>query len=402
MDRERSAGRFCIAAIGVVAALMLSAAPAIAQDDATIIGQVRDNSGGVLPGVTVTAASPALQVRQVTTVTDGNGEYRLAQLPIGTYDISYELVGFGSIRNEAIRLTVGFVAKLDVTMKVGELQETITVTGQAPIVDVTSTTTSTQLSREVLETIPVSRVGMTSLLATAPGVRTALDIGGSTALNVPAFRAFGQSGQQWTTLEGITSTQSRPNAAFGNYFDFAVVAEANVRSSGANADMPFRGIQLEQVVKSGGNEFHGSAYGTWTGASLSANNISADLAAVGIRAAKLRERRDTTADLGGRIIRDKLWFYGGVTQNVHKADVLDHLTDDGSPGYRRQQGTFTTLKLSYQASPSLRVIGFSQWGNKLDFNPYGTTTTMWEARSEQNHTTNSAKIEVQKTLAPTG
>jgi hypothetical protein len=151
MPRTLGVHRLAIVAATIVLGLVSMPSLVIAQDVATIIGQAKDSGGGVLPGVTVTATSPALQVREVSTVTDGNGEYRLSPLPVGLYEVAYTLQGFNSLKRDEIRLGGGFVAKIDVTMSVGALSETITVSGAAPVVDVTSTTTSTQLTREVLE-----------------------------------------------------------------------------------------------------------------------------------------------------------------------------------------------------------------------------------------------------------
>ena len=177
-----------------VVCLAALATPVFAQD-ASIIGQVTDEGGGVLPGVTVTATSPALQVPQVTDVTNELGEYRLTALPLGTYVVQYELAGFGTLRREDIRLTAGFTARVDIRLKVGTLTETVTVSGEAPIVDVESTSTRTQLTRETLELIPTGRAGLQSMMVQAPGVRTNLDIGQPTAN--PLFRAFGQNGDSW-------------------------------------------------------------------------------------------------------------------------------------------------------------------------------------------------------------
>src|SRR5262249_31440729 len=134
----------------IVAVLVLSGR-ALAQD-ASIVGVVTDESGAVLPGVTVTVSSPALQVATMTVVTDTRGEYRATPLPIGTYSVEYMLSGFNTIRREGIILTASFVAKLDAQMKVGQLQETVTVTGASPVVDVVSTTSATRLTRETLDT----------------------------------------------------------------------------------------------------------------------------------------------------------------------------------------------------------------------------------------------------------
>lgn len=171
-----------LAAVIVLAAFPL-ATPATAQNitttGATIVGRVTDKSQGVLPGVTVTATSPALQVQQVTAVTNEVGEYRLTPLPIGTYTVQYALGGFLTVRREGIRLTAGFTAKLDVVMNVGQLEETVTVKGTAPVVDVASTTITTHVTKEVLDAIPTGRNAYTGLLELAPGARTtAIDVGG--------------------------------------------------------------------------------------------------------------------------------------------------------------------------------------------------------------------------------
>lgn len=197
--------------------LLLAASPVFAQSqDASIIGQVTDDNGAVLPGVTVTATSPALQVPQVTAVTNERGEYRLTPLPIGTYTVQYELQGFGGLRREDIRLTAGFTARVDVALKLGTLEETITVSGAAPVVDVASTSATTQLTGEALDLIPTGRTGLQSALVQAPGVRTNLDFGNVT--NNPFFRAFGQNGDSWQQVDGVvtTSPKSGNRAATGS------------------------------------------------------------------------------------------------------------------------------------------------------------------------------------------
>ena len=197
----------CILACSL--ALLTAPATLAAQDSASIIGQVSDASGAVMPGVTVSASSPALQVGEVSAVTDERGEYRLTPLPIGTYDVVYTLSGFQTLKRDGIRLTVGFVAKLDVVLKVGSVEETVTVSGQSPVVDVTSTGTRTELTKETLELTPTGRNGLQALLTQTPGVRTNLDIGGSTINDPVVFRAYGQSNESWSTMDGILTTFNR-------------------------------------------------------------------------------------------------------------------------------------------------------------------------------------------------
>jgi hypothetical protein len=161
-------GRLIRCAVMIVVLAALTARLASAQEEGGLVGQVTDESGAVLPGVAVTVTGPALQVPSVVGVTDAHGAYRVTALPIGTYTVEYALSGFQTVRREGIRLTVGFTATVDVALKVGSLAETITVSGASPVVDVKSTTTTTQLTRETIELLPSARNGIVSLLAQAP------------------------------------------------------------------------------------------------------------------------------------------------------------------------------------------------------------------------------------------
>lgn len=149
---------------------LLAAGPSVAQvlGSGSIVGQVTDEGRGLLPGVMVTATSSALQVRNVTTVTDDRGEYRLASLPIGTYDVAYELPGFRTIVRKDVRLELDFTARLDIVLAVGGVEETLTVVGGAPVVDVTSTGARTQLTREALTLIPRGGDGYIGLMQLLP------------------------------------------------------------------------------------------------------------------------------------------------------------------------------------------------------------------------------------------
>ncbi|MBA3270678.1 MAG: carboxypeptidase regulatory-like domain-containing protein, partial [Acidobacteria bacterium] len=147
--------KFSMSFATLMAMVIGSAGPALAQGGAAgVVGQGTDGGGLAVPGVTVTASSPALQVREVTTVTDERGEYRLTPLPIGSYTVTYALTGFHTVKREDVRLGTGFVATVNVKMELGGLEETITVSGASPTVDVTSTATTTRITRETLELLP--------------------------------------------------------------------------------------------------------------------------------------------------------------------------------------------------------------------------------------------------------
>ena len=389
----------CIAPLFLL--IVLTASSAAAQQEAGIIGQVTDESGAVLPGVTVTATSPALQVPSVVGVTDERGDYRLSPLSIGTYTVEYTLSGFQSVRNEGVRLTVGFTARVDARLKVGALQETITVSGAAPVVDTKSTTATTQFTRESIELLPSSRNGIVSLLAQAPGVRTLRDVGGSSINQVPTYRVFGQAGEAYSTLEGVQTSVLQPGGGNANYWDYTTIEEASVRTIGSGAEVPSRGVNLTAVVKSGSNEFHGSAWLNKTSASLQSNNVDDKLRAQGVESGeRLDTRHSYSADLGGRIVRDKLWFYGSARRAIDAHEVLNTFKPDGSPAVADDLSWYHTEKLSYQMSASNRFVGFYQYNHKYDLSEIGYDAAAqfraWEYRGGIMTPSRTAKIEWQK------
>jgi hypothetical protein len=376
-------------------AVCATAGPAWAQSEARIIGLVTDGSGGVLPGVTVTASSPALQVGQLSSVTDEAGEYRLTPLPIGTYEVTFTLQGFQAVKRESVRVTAGFAARIDVTMSLGSVTETITVSGAAPVVDVTSTSTSTQLTKEALELTPTSRNGITSLLAQAPGMRSNFDVGGTSANSPPVAITFGQPGEPWASIEGIptTSLQLGQGGGNGNYWDYLTIEEARVGTVGNGAEMPARGAQLNAIVKSGGNDFHGGASFGLMNHNLQSNNISDDLRAFGITSGnRIETRSDASADIGGRIVRDRLWFYGAVRQRHEVQSILGAFKPDGSPAEDDRKARFYTGKLSYQLNRQNSFVGFMQYNAKRDITG-ASQFVPWESRSDLQTSPRVYKIE---------
>src|SRR5687767_11457771 len=168
-----------IQAVAVLTVIML--APSIALAQASIAGVARDTSGGVLPGVTVEAASPALIEKIRSVVTDGSGQYRIENLRPGPYIVTFTLAGFNVVKREGIELTGSFTATVNADMRVGALEETITVTGETPIVDVQSANRQRVLDQDVIDTIPAMRQPHTlAVLIPGVSVTTGQDVGGST------------------------------------------------------------------------------------------------------------------------------------------------------------------------------------------------------------------------------
>jgi hypothetical protein len=238
--------RLGIAFAAAILLVTLTAGSAVAQEDAGIIGVVTDESGAVLPGVTITITGPSLQVPSMTAVSDARGEFRITPLPIGTYVVEYTLTGFQGVKREAVRLTVGFTAKVDAQLKIGSVEETITVSAASPVVDVKSTTTTTQLTRETIELLPSSRNGIVSILGQAPGVRTLRDVGGSTLNQVPTITRSGRRVSRSRRSTGVDgSLQSRRTGELlGLHGDReAVNARERIRSAQPR-HQPERGRQV--------------------------------------------------------------------------------------------------------------------------------------------------------------
>jgi hypothetical protein len=348
-------------ALVVFFSLFPLAGPAVAGQGtapASIIGQVKDESGAILPGVTVAATSPALQVQSVTAVTDERGEYRLTPLPIGTYGVEYTLSGFQTIRLENVRLTVGFVAKLDQVLKVGALADAITVSGLSPVVDVTSTANRTELTRESVDLIPTTRDSISSWMAQTPAVRAKFDVGGSGMSDSPLFIVYGQNGMSWQMLEGVLTADTARGGA-GSHYDFNAIEGVRLQTAGNNAEMPRRGMLIDATTKSGGNQWHGNLFWSQTNSDFQRSNLDDRLRAYGILdPTKTQTRWDRAGDLGGKIVRDKMWFYGALRGRRDKETSLGAFYPDGSPVLREQSFIYMTGKVTYQLNNKNKLIGF--------------------------------------------
>jgi hypothetical protein len=326
-----------------------------------IEGKVTDQSGAMLPGVTVTISSPALQAKQLTSVTDGEGRYRFTTLPNGAYRVTFELAGFQTVKHEDVRLEVGFVAAIDVKMAVGGVQETVTVTGQSPVVDVRTTAVSTSFSKDALETVPNSR-SMWQILQMSPGLRitsSTPDVGGSSVGSQQGYANYGGRGTSGNkpTLDGVDTRELEDSAGF--YYDYGAFEEVQIKAMGNDAEVAVSGTNFVGILKSGGNTFHGKGFFSWESPDLQSSNITDELRAQGISEGNpLKQYYDVNGDLGGRIIRDRLWFYGGVRKQRIRSGVI------GYDGDYLVTVTNATGKLTTQINPKHKFNGFLQVQSK--------------------------------------
>jgi hypothetical protein len=371
--------------VGLIGTQIWSPAAAAAQtaSTATILGQVTDESGAALPGVTVTLTSPALQVPEMTTITDERGEYRILPLPIGIYTVQYELSGFQTLRLSEVRLSAGFTAKLDQSMKIGTLTETVTVSGQSPLVDVTQASTATTLETDALELIPSGTNGIVGFLAHVPGAQTNIEVGGSAITDTNIFTANGQGGELWSLLEGVFAAADQTSAS-GTHYNFNAIEEARVQTSGNAADTPKRGMSVNLFTKSGGNAFHGAAEYSGTNYNFESDNINAKLRAQGVKSApKLITRKDGGGQLGGRLIRDRLWFFADLRYRKVIREIPFAARPDGSIIHRPQHQFFQAYKLTGQLNQTNKLIAF--WHRYGDHEKRSASQFVPERAMEQNN-----------------
>ena len=258
--------------------------PTFAHAQTTLAGVVRDASGGVLPGVTVEASSPSLIEKVRSAVTDGSGQYRITELTTGTYTVTYTLPGFARVVREGLTLTGSGAITIDIELRVGGVEETVTVTGETPVVDVQSTRRETVLSNEVIRTMPATR----SYTGIMSNIASLMPTGGVGAEQNPGqinrFTAHGgRQNEGRITVNGLLVTEPGSGAGVSSLaYDVANVDEIQVLVSGGLGEAETGGPIMNLVPRSGGNKFAGSAFYSGAGGWSRANNVDDQLRSIGI------------------------------------------------------------------------------------------------------------------------
>jgi hypothetical protein len=283
----------------------LAAPLAWAQQSSGIAGVVRDTSGAVLPGVTVEASSPALIEKVRTVVTDSQGRFNIVDLVPGTYSVTFTLPGFNVVRQDGIILTSGFTAQVNGEMRVGAVEETITVTAASPLVDVQNAMRQTIASSELLSTLPVSTKNLQSLVAITPGWSGLSDVGGQYLIEPGAFH--GKRGTK-VSFDGMVVENSDGNSSY--QINAASVDEMAAQTSGLSAEVNADGPVMNMIPKEGGNSFRTTINGLWSDHHFEGSNLNDELRSRGfINTNRTYRVYDESVSIGGPIKRDKLWFF---------------------------------------------------------------------------------------------
>jgi hypothetical protein len=370
--------------------LLAAAVPTSAQDfRGRINGTVTDNTGGVLPGVTVTATSPALIQPQVQ-VTGEQGDYRFLALPPGVYGLAFELAGFQGVKREGIRVVINQTLTVDQQLQVATLQETVTVTGESPIVDTSTNTLATNFTKELLTEIPNAR-DIWAAMAQAPGLQmTDYDVGGSHTGTQTGFRSYGFDTQNQTKLEGIDTTEGR--TANAGYFDFGSFEEMQVGGAGADASAFAGGAVLSLSVKSGGDKFTGNWYSDYENEELISDNVPDNLRTSGqpgsgfwvrnalTRGNPIQKQYDINFNLGGPIYKGRAWWFTSWRLNdQYKYTLGSDLIE------RSKLSNKYTFKGTFQITRNNQIIGFLNKREKLqDKRGLGPSTPLSAAQYQSS------------------
>ena len=267
--------RGAVVSVGLmVTALLIGVCtPAWAQGTSGIAGVVRDTSGGVLPGVTVEATSPVLIEKGRSVVTDDQGLYRFTDLLPGTYTVTFTLTGFSTLKREGVELTSNFTATINTVLRVGSLEETVTVSGQSPIVDIQNVVQHRVVSRELLFALPVNREigGYAAITPGASIAPTAQDVGGNKDPITQYITIHGsRAGDMRVLLDGMRFNAEGTGRGF--YFNPAAAQEVSLELGGQAAEYELGGVQVNLIPKEGGNIFSGFFIGAYASKALAANN----------------------------------------------------------------------------------------------------------------------------------
>src|SRR5436190_4043452 len=357
-----------VKALAVMVSLLVIPTAAYAQ--ASIVGTVKDASGAVLPGVTVEASSPALIEKTRSVVTNSVGHYSIEDLRPGTYAVSFSLTGFATVKREGIELTGSFIATVNADMKVGNVSETVTVSGEAPVVDVTSAHNQQVISGETVGEIPSSRqYSAFTQLIPAINVQTN-DLEGSNPALYSVFQIHGGRRNEGQVLVDGMNGGYQGMGVSGYVPEVGNAQEVVFNLSGGLGEATTGGPQMNIVGKQGGNRFAGTYFMSGTGSAFQGSNLTSDIQAKGLTATgNIQKLWEVNPSLGGPIMRDKLWFFGTfryllsrqgvpsmwVNKNAGNPNAWTYDPDKSQQAINDGVWKQGNLRLTYQVTPRNKI-----------------------------------------------
>ena len=343
-------------------ALLLSTA---AYAQSAITGVVKDTTGASMPGVTVEASSDVLIEKVKAATSDENGNYRIGDLRPGTYNVSFTLPGFKTFRRDGLQLQAEFTATINAELAVGSLEETITVTGSSPVVDVTTSAKTSVLNREAIDAIPTGRTiqGMAQLVV---GVSLSLpDTGGARAMQQTYMSTHGMTTANTTVLvDGQMTNGLQGDGAIQSYYNDSMNAEVSYQTAGIGAETSSGGVRLNMIPREGGNRFSGDFKAVNRPGAWQSSNLTDRHKARGLTSGNAIDRIvDYSLAGGGPIKKDKLWFFAATRYNSVNNFIPNTYLDDGSKGIDDQYILNGMARLTWQATPRNK---FSAYFDEID------------------------------------
>jgi hypothetical protein len=386
-------------------------APSAARAQAVVTGFVKDASGAVLPGATVEAASPALIEKVRTAVSDGSGQYRIVDLRPGTYSVTFALAGFNTVKRDGVVLTGSATVVVNADLKIGSVEETITVTGATPLVDVQGIATEKSITRELIDAVPTGRTvqnvaqlipGMAANAGVAGVNLPSSDVGGSAMGALQQVSIHGGSfNDQRLLMDGLPLNTSVGNLS-GFLSNIGSTQEFSIDTSAVSAEDNSGGVRMNIIPREGGNAFHTTVYGDGTGPALQSSNYTSDLAARGFPvpnpAKTMKESYTFNPAGGGPLMKDTLWLYAAAnrTHSQTYTSIYPNLNAGNPNGLyvadtSKPQAVFDTLvygengRLTWQVTPKNKVAAY--YDNQVRYVcPQATSTVSPEAQSCTDYT----------------
>jgi len=339
-----------------IAFLLILLLPAIAAAQSQITGAVKDESGAVLPGVTVEVASPVLIEGTRTATTDTEGRYRIIDLRPGTYKVTFTLGGFSTLVKDGVDLPANFTSTINVDLKVGSLEETVTVSGETSVVDVQQASRTQVMTRDLLDNLPIARTIQTIGMP-IPGVRmSAQDVAGSRSTGQTNMSAHGMAGRNNTLqLDGQQINSQENNGEQFGYLNDALNAEASVSTYAAPAEVSGGGIRVNTIPKDGGNVFSGTVFIGGSSGKWQANNADPTELQGVVSPPALKHIQNFNGSVAGPIRRSKLWFFVSPRHLETATAIVNSLQLDGKQSYAGTYVRNLTGRLTYQLNEKNKI-----------------------------------------------
>jgi hypothetical protein len=385
----------------VLLALTLFATTAFSQSQTTgnIAGRAQDSSGALIPGVEVTITSPSMIGGARNTITDETGSYRFTLLATGTYRVSFALAGFKTLNVDGVVVSPNATMTINGPLEVATVAEEVTVTSQAPAIDLEAATVGVNWDQHKLDELPYSR-SLVALNSMVPGVffTGTYDVGGSQfgTSSAVSGRTFGRSGNNVMAIDGLVWCQG--------YADYGAFEEINFSTASKGADQANAGLTMQMTVKSGGNQFHGNFTTTYERGSFQSTNIDDKLLARGFAAGsnKFVLNRNVYGDIGGPIMKDKLWFYFAYTDGELQQFVPGFIEfKTGKEAVFLSKIQNPTTKLTYQLNSKMKLE--ASWPLDLKTQPYrgaGRRTPLEATQNQHSWATYGPNLKWTNIISP--